>query len=229
MELYFTIPIAFFSGLVPVLLWLWFWEREDNNPEPAKLTIYAILAGMVGVLIVIPIEKFIADNFSATLLVFTLWAATEELVKFLVAYIVVLRRAENDEPVDTVIYLIATALGFSALENALFIFNPLSQHHFIEAIITGNFRFVGATVLHTVASATIGMCVGYAFYKSPSQKRHYLIVGLILSIVLHTCFNLSIILFDGKTTLLSFLGVWLGIVGLLFLFEKIKLIKRPLI
>jgi RsiW-degrading membrane proteinase PrsW (M82 family) len=228
--------IAFVASLVPVLLWLWFWEHEDKHPEPHKLTFYAFLAGMVTVLIVLPIEGSIAELFKYQIfdpttdrvIVFTLWAIVEELGKFGLAYLVVLRRAENDEPVDSLMYLITVALGFSAVENTLFILKPLINNEIGVAIVTSNFRFIGATVLHTVASSIIGICLALAFYKSDKVKRIYLAVGLVLAVVLHTFFNLFIILFEGKTALLSFFAVWIGMIALLFLFEKIKRIKKPL-
>ncbi len=223
-----TAVIAFLGGLIPVLGWLWFWEHEDKHPEPHKLTAYALLAGMASVLIVLPLEIWVVGNFEGTIVIFLLWAAIEEIVKYVIAYVVVLRRAENDEPIDSVMYMITVALGFAALENALFIFNPLLQSNFSEAISTGNFRFIGATVLHIVASSVIGICLALSFYKPKKSQRRYLVLGLFLAIVLHSCFNLSIILFDGKTAILSFFAVWIGIVSLLFLFEKIKRIKKPL-
>ena len=54
-----------------------------------------------------------------------MWVIIEEVLKYSAALMVVLWHKAVDEPIDVIIYMITIALGFSALENALFIFNPL--------------------------------------------------------------------------------------------------------
>ena len=72
-----------------------------------------------------------------------------------------------DEPIDAVIYMITVALGFSALENALFLSNLISTSSFAQSIITGNSRFLGATLLHVASSAAVGVMIGLSYYKNP--------------------------------------------------------------
>lgn len=219
--------IAFLGGLVPIFIWLWFWEHEDKHPEPKKLIVLALLAGMAAVIFVIPIEKFIVSVLENSVSTLVLWAATEEVLKFLLAYFTVLRRAENDEPIDSVMYMIAVALGFSALENALFIFGPILDGNTGEAILTNGFRFVGATLLHTVASGVIGIVLALSFYKKKSVRRLYITAGVILAILLHSGFNLSIIFLEGSESIFSFYAVWVGLIVMLLLFEKVKSIRKP--
>jgi len=38
---------AFVGGLLPALLWLWFWLREDLHPEPRRILLLTFTAGMV--------------------------------------------------------------------------------------------------------------------------------------------------------------------------------------
>ena len=63
------------------------------------------------------------------------------------------------------LFLAFFALGFAALENALFIFNPFMRGEFTESILTGNFRFLGATLLHVLASGVVGATMALAFYR----------------------------------------------------------------
>lgn len=220
--------ISFFAGLIPVLLWLWFWEHEDKHPEPKKLILLAFVAGMVGVALTLPLEQMVADlNLDLGITIF-LWAAIEELVKFSAAFIAVLMRAENDEPIDSMMYMITTALGFAALENMLFLFTPISTGHTAEALMTGDLRFVGATLLHTITSGIIGLALSLTFYRSKHAKRIYVTIGVITAIVLHAFFNLSIILFNGSKPIIPFYAVWVAIVLILLAFEKVKNIKQPL-
>ena len=90
----------------------------------------------------------------------------EEVFKFAAAYFVALRARVYDEPLDAIIYLVTVALGFSALENALFLWGPLKEGDILRTIVTGDLRFIGATLLHTLSSATIGIALALSFYKS---------------------------------------------------------------
>jgi len=226
MPISYTIIIALLGGFIPVFLWLWFWEHEDKYPEPKMLVLRAFIAGMLAVVAVVPLEQYVAKLKFDTTSTVLMWSFIEESVKLLAAYIFVLRSKENDEPIDSMMYLITVALGFAALENTLFILNPLLAGNNFEALITGNLRFVGATLLHTVASGLIGLCLALSFFKPQSIKRLYVIVGLGAAVILHAFFNLSIILNEGSNVLFSFYIVWIATVLILLFFEKVKYIKE---
>lgn len=218
--------IAFLGGLIPALFWLWFWLREDKaQPEPKALIASAFIAGMIVVWPVLLLQKFGYERFTGPTLIMV-WVIVEEVLKYAAALIVVLWNKAVDQPIDIIIYMITIALGFSALENALFIFNPLSSGNIAESVLTGHFRFLGATLLHILASGTLGVCMALAFYKRKSLRIIYATIGLILAIVLHALFNFSIMDASGGTVLMVFLFVWLGIIVLFLVFEKVKLLER---
>ncbi|OGG58223.1 hypothetical protein A3C86_03705 [Candidatus Kaiserbacteria bacterium RIFCSPHIGHO2_02_FULL_49_16] len=214
---------ALAGGIFPALAWLWFWLREDSaHPEPRRLIALAFLAGMVAVAVVIPLEKYAATFLLSSIATFTAWPAIEELVKYLSARFTVLSRREDDEPIDPVIYMVAVALGFAAAENALFLLSPLSGSTIIETILTGNLRFVGATLLHVLSSAVIGVALGLSFYKSKTEKFTYVVIGVILAIVLHGAFNYLILNTPEEHLLRAFGYVWIGLIALLAVIEYIK-------
>ena len=227
------------GGLFPALVWLWFWLREDSaHPEPKRLVALAFFAGSIAVALVIPLEQFAAayiaahgelvNSFQTTgqNLTFIIWAAIEELFKFAVAAAVVLWRHEDDEPIDPVIYMVVVALGFAAAENALFLLSPLSGLSLAQTIITGDYRFVGATLLHVLASATIGGSLALSFYKPRWKKALYLVVGVILSITLHGLFNVFIMSAKPEQMVQIFSLVWAGLIGLIAFLEYVKRIRR---
>ena len=219
------IPIitAFAGGTFPALAWLWFWRREDSKPpEPRRLIALAFFAGMVTVAIVIPVQKLIQPFFVNAAMMFTAWSGIEELMKYLVARVTVLRRRDDDEPIDPVIYMVTVALGFAAAENALFLLSPLSGSTFLETILTGNLRFVGATLLHVLSSAVIGAALGLSFYKTERLKRIYALFGVILAVILHSSFNFLILNTPEEHLLRTFGYVWIGLVALLAVLEYIK-------
>ncbi len=219
--------LALTGGLVPALFWVWFWLREDRaHPEPKALIACSFIAGMLVVSLVLPLQQFALKRFSGSDLILV-WVIIEEVLKYSAALIVVLWSKAVDEPIDAIIYMIVIALGFSALENALFIFNPLTDGHVIESLLTGQFRFLGATLLHVLASGTVGAFMAFAFYKGRLARIIYGTLGLFMAIVLHALFNFSIMNAGGETVLSIFMFVWLGIIILFLIFEKVKSLEQP--
>jgi len=117
------------------------------------------------------------------------WVIVEELMKYAVALALIFWNREVDEPIDMVIYMVVVALGFAALENALFIFNPLIAGDLIGSAMTGGFRFLGATLLHVLASGTVGVFLALAYYRSKIVQVLAGTLGLFIAIVLHALFN----------------------------------------
>lgn len=220
---------ALIAGLAPSLIWLWFWVREDReHPEPRSLLAASFLGGMLAVLIAVVAEKYIADVISDPSIRYTLWAATEEIVKFITVAVIALHTTSNDEPIDAMIYIITVALGFAALENMLFLIGPLSGGDIARGVITGNMRFVGATLVHVVSSATVGFTLGYAFYRGRFSKALLFAIGLVSAIAMHATFNLSIVNASAMDTMRAFAWIWGAVVILIVLFEEIKVVRPKL-
>jgi len=215
--------LAFLLGLIPALVWLWFWLQEDVHPEPAKMLTLSFLGGMLAVILVLPLQSLVYNIIAnENYLSFFLWAALEEIFKFGTVWFVALRGRENDEPVDSIIYMIVSALGFVALENTFFLMDLIRAGDFYGVFITGNLRFVGSGLLHIVSSGTVGVFMALSFYKTRSRKILYTVCGLFIAIVLHTLFNICIMNVPDSKIIYVFTAVWVCVVGLLLIFEKIK-------
>jgi len=240
-QLYFSL----IGGILPALLWLFFWLREDSQrPEPRGLIMATFVGGMLMVptaallqlyakdgifafqnalIYMSPLQNFITTHVQT--IIFGAWSTIEETLKLFIAWLIAMRLKEDDEPIDAVIYMITAALGFAALENALFMIQKpeyLLDWSKSYAFITGNIRFIGSSLLHTCASAIVGVSIALAFYKQKKTKIVYGAVGLITAIVLHTLFNLFIIKGSDVITFQVFSLVWLSVVMLMLFFEKIK-------
>ncbi len=223
---------AFFGGLLPAALWLWFWLKEDSvHPEPRGLIVITFGAGMVAVVFTLFLQQFIYHHTSSyigetSITFYFLLALVEEVLKYVAAYIVALRSRAFDEPIDALIYLVTAALGFTALENAFFLFGPLSEGNILDTVVTGNMRFVGASVLHVMTSAIVGLSLALSFYKSRAVRRYMIVIGILVATLLHTLFNLSIMSNSGSNLFITFLVLWFSVIGLLLFFEKIKRLNQ---
>ncbi len=225
---FFQLFFGLVGGILPTILWLWLWLKEDTHPEPRKRVIMAFLGGMLAVPLVVPFQAFAQSHIQSTTLLIIVWATIEELFKFGAAVVTSLTKKDDDEPVDPIIYLLTTALGFAALENVLYILNPIHAGSIILSLDTGNLRFIGANLIHIISSSAIGISLGLAFYRSKKSRAIHFSIGLVIAIALHSLFNLFIINTAGKTSSLGiFFAVWIGIVILALFFEKIKSIPAP--
>lgn len=222
--------IAFLGGILPAFFWLWFWLREDQqHPEPRRLIIATFLLGMLGVPFAIPFERAVEFFIPASLSVIVVWALIEELLKYLAAYIGGMHTHAQDEPIDAMVYLLTAALGFAAAENTLFILNPLIEGDVFVGILTGNIRFIGTSLLHVVSSSIIGGAIALSFYKRKKVRHEYFWGGLALAVAMHAAFN-HFILQSGGTGLFAVLvTLWVCVVGLMLLFERVKRVRPTIL
>jgi len=215
--------LAFLGGIIPALFWLWFWLKEDKEkPEPKGILAICFILGMISVIFVLPIQKFIQINIHSPQLQIIFWASVEEIIKFLAVIIVLYKTAYINKPIDWPIFLITTALGFAALENMLFLIKPISVGQTTVGFLTGNLRFLGSTLLHAVSSGVIGIAAGLSFYVGGCRKKLNLLTGFMLAIALHSVFNFFIIKNGGSEFLKVFAFLWVATIINLLLFEKLR-------
>lgn len=225
-------------GLLPGFAWLYFYLREDCHPEPKKLITLTFFAGALVTVFAFIIQKFfgclvfnycggVLENFvpaqpgviGVGLLVFL--ALVEEFFKFGAAYIVVHRSEFFDEPIDAMIYMVVAALGFATVENLGVVGTYLTGESgtALSAVAgTISLRFVGATLLHTLASGL----VGYYWAKTIREfgVKRFLVAGIGLASLLHAIFNYVIISYES----VAYSIILLVTIGFFILndFEKLK-------
>jgi len=219
--------LALLGGIVPALFWLWFWLKENQEkPEPKGLLTICFILGMLSVIFVLPIQKFIQSNVGSHQLQIISWASIEEIIKYLAVMVVVYKTTYINEPIDWPIYLITAALGFAALENTLFLIKPFSLDQATVGLLTGQLRFLGSTLLHAVSSGIIGIALGLSFHMEWYRKKWYLLAGLILAIALHSAFNFFIMENSGSDFLKVFAFLWVVTIIIMLLFEKLRRMSR---
>ncbi len=214
-------------GLLPGFAWLVFYlDEEDPHPEPKRLIALTFFAGIAFGFFTIAIEE-IFNNFTPQIGIAVLsglsllgLAFIEEVMKFAAAYFAVGKSPDLDEPIDRMIYLVVAALGFATLENLGAVANIAASGAPVVSTIlqTDSLRFVGATLLHSLASAI----VGYHWALGVARKKvvRNIFVGLILAALLHALFNYLILNYGN----IIYTILLLVVVGFFVLndFEKLK-------
>ena len=252
---------AFFGGIIPALVWLFFWNQEKRErPEPKTAIFLAFCGGMAAVFISIFLEHYFynldpnilfhgsflqhilswfqyivptGQTLQFILLTVVFAPIIEELLKFIAAYILVLRGSDDREPIDPMIYMITSALGFAAIENMLFILQalmctsttncPTIANYWTLSAVIGDQRFIGAMLLHTVSSATIGIFLGFNLFDKKLEKAFWIIIGLISAILIHSLFNYFMIVNTNYFFVLEV--IWIVVIIVLLAFEKIKRVR----
>ena len=219
-----TIFIAMLSGVIPAMIWLWFWLKEEdhNHPEPRGLIFIACLIGAITVIFAIGLQRFTEPYLLNEAVKLTVWAGIEEILKFLAVAIIIFQTNQVDEPIDFPMYFIAVAIGFAALENVLFLLNPIAVEGTVVGVLTGNLRFLGSNLVHVLASALIGSAFGLTFYKTKFIRFFYVFFAILGAIALHTIFNFFIIRGGGDNFLRVFGFIWIVAIISILIFEKLK-------
>jgi RsiW-degrading membrane proteinase PrsW (M82 family) len=213
-------------GLLPSFIWLLFYLRKDHHPEPNRMVIKIFLWGMLMGPLAILLELLLKwllnpmdlasffdtlrqNSRNIYLFVGIVFVApiVEESLKYAVVRFRVLKHPEFDEPLDVMLYMIITALGFAAVENLLLIFqSPLPG--FGQVISLAALRFISATFLHALASGLLGYWLARSL-ADPAKKFQYLARGFGLAIFFHAGYNyLTWIISDNQ--------ICLGVQGICF-------------
>ena len=228
-------PLYIFFGLAPSVIWLLFFLRKDNHPESNRMVIkiflYGMLAAIPAALIEIGFfEKItllqVPISFIQITYVFIGIALTEEMMKYYVVRKKVMGHSEMDEPVDIILYMIISALGFAALENLLILLPLSNPFLFLETAVLSGFRFVGATFLHALCSGLIGYFMAISV-AGPKRKRVRTFgLGIILAVLLHGLYDFSIIQLEGNFKFAIPIIILLGLtVFVSWGFRKVKKLK----
>ena len=186
--------------IVPPILILLFFVLTDRFKEP-KITIITVF--FLGFLICLPAGIlnqlshdffFNGSDYSENLTRSFLGPAwAEELLKFSILYLIILKRDEFNEPMDGLVYGVVVSLGFATYENYTYVYEWAStvakeenydilkfSYHVAKA------RSYSAIPMHGLNGAVMGYYFGlYAF----SGNKNYLALSLILPYLFHGFYN----------------------------------------
>ena len=213
-------------GLLPGFAWLTFYLEEETHAEPKRLILFTFTAGIAFAFFTVILERWFNNAASSagisefSILSLLGLALIEEVMKFAAADFAIAKTPEMRDPVDLMIYMIVAALGFATLENigALASASAAPSTLLASVFQTVSLRFVGATLLHSLASGTVGYY--WALGIARKKVKRYLAAGFALAAILHAFFNYLILSYGN----VAYTVVFLVIVGFFVLndFEKLK-------
>ena len=227
-----------FFGVLPALIWLSYYLRKDTHPEPKMMVlkiflfgafitipVFLVQLGILALLVEIKLPPYIIS----VLYWFLAISFTEEFFKYLVVRKWVFNNRHLDEPLDIMLYMIIAALGFSALENVLYLLPTADNLSFNQTLnntlVISFIRFIGATFLHTLASGTLGYFLAVEVYKI-EKGGWFFFSGLLIASALHGLYNFSIITFKGTPQIAVPAIILTGLaIFVIWAFNRVKRMK----
>lgn len=206
-----ALPLA----ILPSILWIAFFYVNAAHRE--KIWDIARIATW-GVFIAIPVTVtelgfqwlLIGDARNPTpigwfLYLFVGISFVEEFAKYAVVRAKAMGRPFFNQPQDAVLYMVAAALGFAAIENIIYA-AALAQTH-ADVLFIALQRGITATSLHVIASASLGYFLALSLRADAGRERFKMVtVGLIFAIMLHGLYNTFIINIERNTLMHDGLG-----------------------
>ncbi|TWI52849.1 glutamic-type intramembrane protease PrsW [Halalkalibacter nanhaiisediminis] len=148
---------------------------------------------LIGVLLVFPVMvlqyAFIVEGYFEEPIwrAFFLYGFTEEFFKWFLLYFVAYQHAVFTRRYDGIVYGVSLSLGFASLENVFYL------------IANGLETAIGRALLPVSSHALFGVLMGYYMGRAkiePRQKARHLTLSLFFPIVLHSIYDLILVIFD---------------------------------
>lgn len=204
-------------AILPSLIWLGYYLKRDDKPEPRIRLIIAFGLGVLFTLFAAITQKNVNSLISSfnniylsSFIFFLIFPFIEEIYKFISSFLSSIKnKSFGDECTDPMIYSITAALGFAAAENLKVCLSILEENqiHFSgiplaaslsipplvlnALLITVFLRFISAVFLHANAASIYGYFwgIGLILKKQRRIKIILIVIGIILATILHSCYN----------------------------------------
>ena len=220
-------------AILPPLAFLFYIHHLDSiEPEPHGLILKAMVLGGVAVipaaiievvlgrilglsidLGVVPASAF--EGFKAAAInSFVVIAPVEEALKLAVVLLFIWKNPNFNEENDGIVYVGAAAIGFSLVENILYVVQ--------SGLGTGIMRAVTSIPLHTFTGVIMGYFVGIA-KLSPSSKGGKIALGFIVAYLIHATYDSLVLSGTGVALLVIPLVIALIVLGVVYLKKGVRL------
>ncbi len=214
---FFNILLA----LLPTLVWLIIYYRKDLHPEPKRQVTRAFFLGMIVSIPVLAAQIMVGcalgdkcvfnesgkelwtnvylDTFIFLALTVFVYAFVEEYFKYLAVKEFVIAKQYFDEPIDAIMYMVFTALGFATIENILIGLSYDNVSSDLVLVLLG--RFIGANLIHVVSSGIVGYFLARTLLENGKlyhvfTHHSYITTGLLMATLLHFLYNFFILAYN---------------------------------
>lgn len=192
--------ITFLLTIVPSIILLLYFTISDKFKEPVSTVLLVFFLGFLiclpaGILNGLSHDFFYdgskySENLTSSFLG-PAWA--EELLKFSILYLIVLKRNEFNEPMDGLVYGVVVSLGFATYENYTYVYQWAEQIAKEEGYDFGQLSYLvalgrsySAIPLHGLNGAVMGYYFGmYTF----TGNKGFLVLSLMLPYLFHGLYN----------------------------------------
>lgn len=179
------------ASLLPTVLLMWFFYRSDLFPEPPRMLFRTFGLGVLATIPAIALESVASSFFAppgnparSLFEAFVTAALIEESLKLLVLRGYSFKKSSFDEPMDGILYGVASALGFATLENILYVV----EGGLGVAVMRGLLSVPG----HASWGAMLGFFAGRGVLSG--RKVRWSLAGLGLAVLFHGLYDFPVML-----------------------------------
>ncbi|HNX44461.1 MAG TPA: PrsW family glutamic-type intramembrane protease [Bacteroidales bacterium] len=175
-------------SLAPVaalLAYIYFRDRYEK--EPVALILKGFLAGAALMIPCMPVETWLSRFCTGCATIpfalytgFIVAGTTEELLKFLMIFLLFFRNRNFNERYDGIVYAVSVSLGFAAIENVMYVFN--------SGIPTGLIRAFTAVPAHAFFGIVMGYYFGLARFVN-GYRKSFLLKAFLFPMILHGLYD----------------------------------------
>lgn len=186
-------------SMIPVILLGLYIYNKDTVKEPKSLLLILFVSGLISSFIVVIIniltaliipDLYLSDNyqnfgfFKLFILIFLEIALVEELSKWVMIRTIGYHHKDFDQLYDIIVYSTFVALGFAAIENALYVLQG--------GITLGIYRAIFSVPGHVAFGVFMGYYLGLAKTVEKNDKtkyKLYMTLSILVPTLLHTVYN----------------------------------------
>ena len=197
----------------PPLLFLWWVYRLDKQErEPKGLMIKLFLIGVASAIPIAFVEVFISgfNPFSEGELAYAFFEAflvaalCEEVGKFICMKWLTWKSKHFNYRYDGIVYAVAVSLGFAAIENVVYVFDPDGS-----ALVTAILRMILSIPAHLMFAISMGLFYGPMKWADNMGNKKavsaFHTLSLLIPILLHGFYDFCLMA-ENRLLLLIFLG-----------------------
>ena len=185
-------------ALAPAFIFLFYvYVRDKYEKEPWNILVVSVLCGVIAAFIVLYLGSIIKkfepkdnDILNKLYIIFISSAGIEELMKFIMLFAATWKNKNFNEHFDGIVYAAFIALGFAAVENVFYVFDPN----------LGGYETAIRRALYSVPGhALFGISMGYYYANARfnnAKRKFNLTLAIFVPWALHSAFNGILILLN---------------------------------